>query len=301
MFKHPKCGGQHETVSQARQCEQGQTATVNVKAETAESETWPWATPTKAERPAQKRFEDRPRTKGDLDKRNGPMPLGLAYAYALKGGAPAPVAEPEFIAPTATVEAPGCTGYPTHPPVRYPASDAQKSFIARLLEERDWGNSIAPESALGEAISDLGHGEEIEKYIASQLITALKDLPKAQDLSAPAPSAPRHSQPWKALAEEVPAGNYCVTDSEGKRHFYRVSVSDKGFYKLQERASEMLHFIPLGRYAGILQTILDEGVEKARLAYSTHMKRCWKCGFKLTDNTGNPYYYQGLGPDCGAQ
>lgn len=326
MFKHPACGGTHETVNDARQCERTngairshlQTPANQTLAPVSEKsdEVWPWAEPTaKTARPAPKRFEDRNRTKGDLDKRNGMMPLGMAYAYALKGEQPPAVTEPEFIAPPVTVEpvpsewqrgpveTPACSGRNSET-TRRPlgqATEAQERFVRILLEERDWDDRIHPQSANGEAISDLGNGETISFSAARTLIELLKTFPKAQDLTTPVVPSAKPSQPWKLLAEEVPAGNYCVEAEDGKRHFYRVSVSDKGFYKLQERASEELHFIPLGRYAGILKTIVEEGVEKARLAYSTHMKRCWKCGIKLTDNTGNPYYSQGLGPDCGAQ
>lgn len=308
MFKHPTCGGTHETVNEARQCERTNGAIRNHLQTpdnriqpVAEDEVWPWAgDANKGGRPAAKPFEQRNRTKGDLNKPGGFMPLGVAYAYALKGSAPAPVAEPEFIAPPA----PACTGRNSEPTRRaysgYPATEAQVRFVKILLEERDWEHAIRPDSGNGEAIALLGEGEEISKQEASSLISTLKDLPKSQDLSAPEPkTSQKHSQPWKALAEKVPAGNYCVTDSDGKRHFYRVSVSDRGFYKVQERASEELHFVPLVRYAGILQSILDEGVEKARLAYSTHKKRCWHCGTRLTDNTGNPHYSRGLGPKCG--
>lgn len=318
MFKHPYCGGQHETVAQARHCEAANTAEVAagaraIRESQTPEETWPWAQPTaKAERPAPVRLQDRPRTKGDLNKKNNVTPLGYAYAKALKAGtAPAPVAEPEFIAPrvdpvpsewrSGSVQTPSCSGRNSEAPRRGGATEPMRKFCRDLLAERDWEHAIDPQSANGETVSDLGNDEWISFQAARTLIELLKGLPKAQDMTTPVSTSGKHSQPWKVLAEEVPAGNYCVTDSEGKRHFYRVSVSDRGFYKVQERASEELHFIPLARYAAILKSIIEEGVEKARLAYSTHMKRCWKCGLKLTDNTGNPYYSQGLGPDCGAQ
>jgi hypothetical protein len=312
MFKHPYCGRQHETVAQARHCEAANTPEVAAGAQAIreaqeKEETWPWAQPTaKAERPAPKRFEDRPRTKGDLNKTNGVTPLGYAYAKALKAGnAPAP--EPEFLAPSlgrsyTVSETPSCSGRNSEAPVRKygDATDNMVRFARILLEERDWEHAITPQSQNGETIALLAEGEYPSFASARLLIETLKSLPKVQDVSAPTPAGQKE-QPWKILSKDVPAGNYCVTDSEGKRHFYRVSISDRGFYKVQERASEELHFISLNRYASILKSILEEGVEKARLAYSTHMKRCWKCGLKLTDNTGNPYYSQGLGPDCGAQ
>jgi hypothetical protein len=176
----------------------------------------------------------------------------------------------------------------------YAATEAQISFIKVLLSERDWETGL-DNDPIAQRVLD---GLPILKTDASSLIPALKALPKRDHK----PETHRTvEQPWRELSREVPAGNYKITDPEGKNHFYRVSVGSQGFYKIQERASEELFFIPLVRYAGILQSILDAGTEAARLAYAKDQTRCWHCNTRLTDNTGNPHYVRGLGPKCGEE
>lgn len=329
MFKHPKCGGQHETVSQARACEQGvQQPEINlnemrqgVYESNTPEDVWPWAEPKKVERPAPKRFEDRPRTKGDLNKQGGFKPLGVAYAEALNAakakGQPLPV-EPEFIAPqnhfqaaiasewgapTAPIETSACSGRnsETYRPTRKPgdATDKMVAFCRDLLTERDWEHAIRPESQNGETIALLAEGEYPTFASARLLIEFLKTLPKQ---AAPGAEAkPNKEQPWKTLSKEVPAGYYGITDENGKNHFYRVSVGRNGFFKIQEQASADLYFVPLARYAGILKSILDFGLDRAGKFYATETSRCRKCNRVLTDNTGNPYFDLGYGPDCGGK
>jgi hypothetical protein len=181
------------------------------------------------------------------------------------------------------------------------ATEPMRKFLAVLLDERDWSRSIDPQSQNGETISDLGNGEWISFASAKLLIETLKRLPKHGAKTEADEPKPANEQPWRKLSREVPAGNYKVTAEDGKNHFYRVSVGKNGFYKLQERASEELHFVSLNRYAGILKTILEAGVEAAHLAYAQDQSRCWHCNTKLTDNTGNPHYGRGLGPYCGEE
>jgi hypothetical protein len=321
MFKHPYCGGQHETVGQARNCEAANTPEVAagaraIRESQSVEEVWPWATDAKTERPAQKRFEDRNRTKGDAKKYARPFTMGIAYAQALRDGtAPAPVEEPAFVAPPqnhfqAAIASewdapttPSCSGRNSEGTRRGygQATEGMERFVRILLEERDWEHAIDPQSANGEAISDLGNGLPISFPAARLLIELLKTLPKHGAQAAPATSAPKNVQPWKTLSEKVPAGYYGLQDQDGKNHFYRVSVGRNGFFKIQEQASSDLYFIPLLRYAVILEAILAYGLDKAGKFYATETSRCRKCNRVLTDNTGNPYFEMGYGPDCGGK
>jgi hypothetical protein len=281
MFKHPHCGGQHETVAQARHCEAANTSEVAAGArairesqnhfQAAIASEWDASTaPTKPAYPAKKPISDKKF-----------KPLGVAYAEALavRNGDPF---EPSFVAPAPAPEV-----------EHYQATGAQISFISTLLAERDWRNGL-DNDPIAQRVLD---GLPILKSDASSLINALKALPKIQS----APAKTDHEQPWRRLSREVPAGYYAVQDSEGKNHFYRVSVGRNGFYKLQEQASDDLHHIPLNRYASILQSILDFGLDNAGKFYATERSACRKCNRTLTDNTGNPYFEMGYGPDCGGK
>jgi hypothetical protein len=285
MFKHPKCGGQHETVSQARQCETGgpkaapvQQYDGQIESVNYAEEAWPWT-------------EQRVERQEYSPSAKRPFTLGYAYAEALADRSPAARADlengPEFIAPAPiAVENPE-----RHHSFEVAATVKQLDFLKILLAERDWETGL-DNDPIALKVADGGMCARTE---AGDLITALKALPKRRIEPAAHPE-----QPWRKLSREVPAGNYKITDAEGKNHFYRISVGKNGYYKLQERASEELHFVSLNRYAGILQAILNTGVESARLAYSTDQTRCWHCNLKLTDNT-QPHYARGLGPKCGEE
>jgi hypothetical protein len=292
MFKHPLCGGRHETIAQARACEAGQhqqtpeeirdSEPIDLNESKNAEGTWPWAGP-KTVRPAKPAY---PATKPVSDKKFKPLGVAYAEALAVRNGEPY---EPAFIAPEPVSES-GCTGYYDV------ATFAQVNFIQKLMEERNWESGLDAGTDQFDWATDLAGGKAIGKHEASSLIGALKALPKRATEKSPA-----KEQPWRTLSREVPAGYYAVQDSEGKNHFYRVSVGRNGFFKLQEQASDDLHFIPLNRYAGILQSILDFGLDRAGKFYATERSACRKCNRTLTDNIGNPYFEMGYGPDCGGK
>lgn len=173
------------------------------------------------------------------------------------------------------------------------ATPKQMDFVKILVDERAWAGS---DMSFTDSIMNVIDGKVITKTEASALITHLKGLPKVLDLNADLKGV--KPQTWRLLAEDVPSGNYAIEVPGDKTHFFRVSRSSTGFFKLQERASESLFNIPLKRYAGILQQILDAGVEAAGLLYAQKLGRCYRCGLLLTDEN-NPYKARGLGPDCG--
>lgn len=178
-------------------------------------------------------------------------------------------------------------------------TEAQEGYALRLMDERDM------DATLRDAIE--AHWQGFTKRQASALIDYLQNMPiKAE--TAPAPTtqavAVRRSGmvDTKALLRQIPAGYYCVTNPEtGKNHFYRVTVTAKGFIKVQEQASSDLFEVAYRSIAPIANAILKVGIEAAGLAYAQNKSRCYRCGRELTDNTGNPYFSQGLGPDCGTK
>lgn len=253
----------HESASEVRACFAG-TLTSDGIDTTPVEETWPWV------QPVVERREYSPSARK-------PFTMGYAFAEAIadREAAGAPV---EFIEPE-----------PQPTPARAPyATSAQEGYIGKLLGEREW-EPIGEEGSLAESVIQ---GKSINRSEASRLIGWLKEQPRAKAASS-------KPQVWRELAEKVPAGYYGVLDAERKNHFYRVSVGRNGFYKIQEQASDDLYEVKLGAYAGILQHILDFGIEKAHKFYATEMSACWRCNRTLTDNTGNPYFEMGLGPECG--
>jgi hypothetical protein len=286
MFKHPYCGRQHETVAQARHCEAANTSEVAAGAQAIRDsqtpdETWPWAGKTEtAARPAKLAY---PAKKPISDKKFKPLGVAYAEALAVQNGSPF---EPSFVAPPAAPE-------PQLPDFGYEATEKQIDFIQKLLAERDWETGLDNDPIA----QRVANGLPILRSDASSLITALKALPKRESAEPKA----HGEQPWRRLSRDVPAGYYAVRDENGKNHFYRVSVGRNDFYKVQEQASDELHFVSLNRYAGILQSILDFGLDNAGKFYATERNACRKCNRTLTDNTGNPYFAMGYGPDCGGK
>jgi hypothetical protein len=242
-----------------------------------DQETWPWTQPV---------IERREYSSSDRK----PFTMGYAAAEALADRRPAADLEngpgwtgPSFIEPEPTPPA------AKNDPLSDRATTRQMAFLSHLVAERDleglpsdWSQKVAD--------------DRVSFAEAREMITALKLRPrKALAANAHKP------QPWRELSAKVPAGYYGTTDEAGKNHFYRVSVGRNDFYKVQEQASEELHFVPLNRYEGILRAILETGLEAAGLKYATERSRCYRCNRELTDNIGNPYFAQGLGPECGAK
>lgn len=309
--KHEGIDIRHETVADVRACFASPNGVADfapttegvrfpqapVLADRVEDEIWPWAEPTKPAKP-------------EPIYHNPFTQVGAAYVEVLKrrNGEPSPAAVadlengPEYgpidrasilakppIDSLLNSGASSCSGRS-----QVMATPAQISFVKILLAEREvTGLNITEfqERTSHEVLA----GYDVPMTDARDLITALKALPKRKVETAP---QDRPEQPWRKLSREVPAGNYCL-EIDGKNHFYRVSVGANGYYKLQERASDELFFIPLSRYATILQAILEVGVEASRLRYARELSRCWHCHRTLTDNTGNPHFSRGLGPYCG--
>src|SRR3954467_2093398 len=98
MFKHPLCGGKHETIAQARACEAGQKQLAPEEIRESEPapavEVWPWAEPkTSKTQPARPAY---PAKRPISDKKFKPLGVAYAEALAVRNGDPF---EPAFVAP----------------------------------------------------------------------------------------------------------------------------------------------------------------------------------------------------------
>lgn len=306
MFKHPKCGGQHETVAQARDCE----TTVKFAAEIEAGHAHFLATG---------RDEDaEPFTTGDHDTvaaeawlagsteklRNahatspvlanlrsyGPIDKTAVTAHRvdslMNSGARHGVAE---------CDCPDCLDKPARRE-NY-ATPGMEKFVADLIVERETDELTGE---LAEALMDQLDGKRLYFSQARALITALKTAHKRHDVKAARTEA---KQGWRLLAEQVPDGNYAIlpADDTDQPKFYRVSRTEAGYFKIQARGGPVLYQLALGTYAEVLTSIIDFGIERAGLLYSERLGRCRKCGLTLTDETNNPYRAAGYGPECGAK
>jgi hypothetical protein len=95
----------------------------------------------------------------------------------------------------------------------------------------------------------------------------------------------------------VSSGRYAFGE-EGNVKYYRV-VNDGGSYNVFRYQSDTQHQMtaPIA-ILNVLRAIARDTEPVAALRWATGMKRCWACGKKIHDES-NPYYSQGLGPDCG--
>jgi hypothetical protein len=280
MFKHPTCGGQHQTVLQARDCEANAKFAAETEAghahflatgrDEAAEEFLAGATAKLANGHATSPILASMR-RGQIDKT---AILSKPIDSLLNSGA-------RQVAPAA------------HTFGRNYATPGQERFVANLIKERDHDGITNVE--VNEAIMDQIDGKPLYFYQARLLIEALKACPKRAAKPAQKP------QEWRILADRIPKGRYALPTGPGqdKAHFYRLSERN-GFIKLQEQASDSLFEVELKNYKPIFEAILAYGVEESGRLYAQLIGSCRKCGRTLTDEN-NPYLASGYGPDCGAK
>jgi hypothetical protein len=124
---------------------------------------------------------------------------------------------------------------------------------------------------------------------ASKMIDALKEhVARARAQSA------QTARPERKPLPEVPNGYYAVDTDNGLR-FYRVKNHKNGRVYLDAQASDNLHRVPFGAYAGILGAIAADP-EAAGKRYADEIGCCYRCNRTLTDEESRTF---GTGPDCG--
>lgn len=281
MFKHPKCGGQHETVLQARDCE----ATVKFAAETEASH----ASFLRTGRDEASAYR--------LPENQGGVTRAEVEAEAFLKGATAKLANGHATSPIlANLLSKSAVDKAASAQRENFATPAMERFVADLIAERDTDGLVDVE--LAEALMDKLDGKRLYFSQARALIEALKAAPKRSEVKAARTEA---RQGWRALAEQVPNGRYALPTGPGqdKPHFYRVSR--RGAYvKLQEQASDSLYEIELRNYAPIFEALIAYGVERSGVLYAQVIGSCRRCGRTLTDEN-NAYKAAGYGPECGAK
>lgn len=289
MFKHPKCGGQHETVAQARDCEANAKFAAEIEAGHAHFL-------------ATGRDEDpEPFTTGGHDTVAAEAWLAGSTEKLRNGHATSQVlANLRSYGP---IDKTAVTAHRVDSLMNSGArrenyaTPGMEKFVADLIAERETDELTGE---LAEALMDQLDGKRLYFSQARALITALKTAHKRHDVKAARTEA---KQGWRLLAEQVPDGNYAIlpADDTDQPKFYRVSRTEAGYFKIQARGGPVLYQLALGTYAEVLTSIIDFGIERAGLLYSERLGRCRKCGLTLTDETNNPYRAAGYGPECGAK
>lgn len=90
-----------------------------------------------------------------------------------------------------------------------------------------------------------------------------------------------------------------VKDAEDNKLRFFFVRERNGYLRIDQCISDDRRPVEYGpRYLRILQAIVDAGVAEAALAYADNMGECSRCGRELTDEN-NPYKPFGFGPDCG--
>jgi hypothetical protein len=153
------------------------------------------------------------------------------------------------------------------------------AYIARKSEAGAWESPA--------------RGGDVSAWI-SKMIAKVKELEAAQ---VPAP------RPTSGTAVTIPAGRYAITDDEVK--CYSINYGGEhgrwaGFTFLARISSdEEFPIRNAAEKARILDAIRAD-VDGARVLAAHTLRRCSRCHRQLSD-TKNPYFAQGLGPDCGSK
>lgn len=133
---------------------------------------------------------------------------------------------------------------------------------------------------------------------ASDVITRLKAhvaaAPEALEMPVQeAAPAPRTFRPIT-----LPDGYYAIV-TDGKTHFYRVSTWEtrdgQKRRKMQEQASDTLHYVRWPNALHIQDLIIAAGVDASQKLYATELGCCYICGRTLTDDESRA---MGIGPTC---
>jgi hypothetical protein len=176
-----------------------------------------------------------------------------------------------------------------------PASEAQERYIAILVEDRE-----VPPPWL-QRIKDVKEAEVLTKPLASKIITALRSLPKKNQVPSPSFQGTRE-EPFPTH-RDVPAGRYAIQTGATEEHltFYRV----KRPYK--ERPEVFYVCVIAGPQEiqksyhdarRIVKDIYRAGAADAAVRYGHKVGRCFECHTRLTNRLSRRL---GTGPICGGR
>ena len=133
---------------------------------------------------------------------------------------------------------------------------------------------------------------------ASDVITRLKAhaaaAPEASETPVEAATPARRT--FTPLT--LPDGYYAIV-TDGKTHFYRMSTyknrDGQERRKMQEQASDELHYVRWPNAIHIQDLINAAGVAESQKLYADELGQCYICGRTLTDDESRA---RGIGPTC---
>jgi hypothetical protein len=131
---------------------------------------------------------------------------------------------------------------------------------------------------------------------ASTWIDRMLAKEKALTAKVKTPAAPKGTV-------AVPAGTYAITTDEVR--CYKVDYGKEGtrwagFLFLNRISSDDLFPVKNPAAKAEIMAAIGADVEAAEILAALTLRRCRRCGRQLSD-TKNPYFGQGLGPDCGSR
>lgn len=303
MFKHPKCGGTHSTVAEARTCEQrGGVITQDRPATTYTSADG------NVEIQVRQPAKHTPAQSVVLDR------LRSQQRYTVNGGEDP--REPQY---RVSINAPR-RGY-----VRWASPEAEK-YARDLVIKKAWYGVSSEQANM--VMLKIGKQEKLTAEEASYLISELKPLPYRNGAVVPAgapgcvchvvtdgkvqpcvfhPTVPTSQgkprldrRKVQELKTQVPDGRYAVDLPDGDKVKFFAVRTRKGsqFFTITHHVSDDRFPVAYSNYEKVLQAIVDATPAAAGKRYAEEYGVCFKCGRSLTD-TDNPYKPHGLGPDCG--
>lgn len=191
------------------------------------------------------------------------------------------------------------------------ASEGRVRLITALVEEHltqpeDGVLAEAIVKALHEGMSDSFAKKVIEQLLVlkTQRKAAAAKASYASENTAASASAEARKLVARVMGE-ANEGNFAI-EVDGKTRFYRISKRGKnsrtpGSWKIQERVTDMLLPRANAMLGTVCAAILEMGVEASGRLFADRLHQCRTCGASLTDDTGNPYYEMGYGPECGGK
>lgn len=197
-----------------------------------------------------------------------------------------------------------------------PATEKQTWLIEKLLQDLGRGNDDQ-RKVFDEALAWYATKKPTLTFeLASKTITRLKQHlglpvnPNFLNNKDGAMTAPTRTPQVQVFEPETPAeapkkrefkpltlddGYYAIV-IEGKTHFYRMSTNKTtNRRKMQEQASDALHYVRWPNALHIQDLILAVGVDKAQKLYADELGQCYRCGKTLTDDESRAL---GIGPTC---
>jgi hypothetical protein len=109
--------------------------------------------------------------------------------------------------------------------------------------------------------------------------------------------------PVATPAAEIPAGTYAVETDEVRCYtvdYGKAGTRWAGFLFLNRISSDDRFPVKNPAAKAEILAAIGRDVEASAILAALTLRRCRRCGRQLSD-TKNPYFGQGLGPDCGAK